>query len=120
MNKTNENLKTFCTLPWNHISANSAGVGRIFCEGLETLKTDQDQQAFWKESQSLYSYFNTKNYKKIRLQMLRGERPSHCFHCFNQEDHGVKSLRLQFIDQYKSDLKEIINNTNEDGFNRQT
>ena len=47
--------------------------------------------------------------------MLRGERPSHCVHCFNQEDHGVKSIRLQYIDQYQSDIEKMINCTNEDG-----
>ena len=47
--------------------------------------------------------------------MLKGERPSHCVHCFNQEDHGVKSVRMQYIDNYQSDIEEMINSTNEDG-----
>ncbi len=115
MDKIERKLKTFCPMPWNHISANPNGSGRICCEGFETLKNDQGQKALWKKSTSLYSYFNTKNYKKIRLEMLKGKRPNHCIHCFNQEDHGVKSVRLQYIDQYQSYIEEMINNTNEDG-----
>ena len=47
--------------------------------------------------------------------MLNGERPSHCVHCFNQEDHGVKSVRMQYIDNYQSDIEEMIESTNKDG-----
>ena len=108
-------LKTFCPLPWNHISANPSGHGRVCCEGFEMLKNNQGQTVFWKESKSLYSYFNSEDYKKIRQQMLKGERPSHCFHCFQQEDYGAKSMRLQFIDEYQSDIEKMINSTNEDG-----
>ena len=115
MDKTDNRLKTFCPLPWNHISSNPSGGGRICCDGYEMLKNDQGKQALWKNSKSLHSYFNSQDYKKIRLEMLKGLRPSHCFHCFNQEDHGVKSMRLQFIDQYQSDIEEMIKRTNPDG-----
>lgn len=115
MDKTDKKLKTFCPLPWNHISANPSGHGRVCCEGFEKLKDDKGQISLWKEAGSLYSYFNTPDYKKIRREMLKGNRPSHCFHCFNQEDHGAKSMRLHFIDMYQSDIGQMINNTNEDG-----
>jgi len=115
MDKTDHRLKTFCPLPWNHISVRPSGVGRVCCEGLEILKDDQGQKAWWKKARSLYSYLNTKDYRKIRKQMLKGERPNHCIHCFNQEDHGVQSIRLQFIDQYQLEIEEMINSTNKDG-----
>ena len=115
MDKTNNKLKTFCPLPWNHISVRPDGVGRVCCEGLEVLKNDQGQRVRWKNTKNLHSYLNTEDYKKIRKQMLNGERPSHCIHCFNQEDHGVRSIRLQFIDQYQSKIEEMINSTNKDG-----
>ena len=108
-------LKTFCPLPWNHISANSGGNGRVCCEGFEILRNEEGQKVLWKNSKDLRSYFNSEDYKEIRLKMLRGERPSHCVHCFNQEDHGVRSVRLQYLDQYKSDIKKMINSTNKDG-----
>ena len=115
MNKTDKKLKTFCPLPWTHISVNPNGSGRVCCEGFEKLKNDQGQVALWKESKNLHSYFNLEDYKKIRRQMLNGKRPSHCSHCFHLEDHGVGSIRLQYIDQYQSDIKEMIKNTKEDG-----
>ena len=106
---------TFCPLPWNHISAQSQGVGRICCEGVETLKNNKGRPVLWKKSNSLISYFNSEDYKTIRKQMLKGERPIHCKHCFHQEDHGAKSMRLHFLDQYESDIDRMIKNTNGDG-----
>ena len=113
--KINRSLKTFCPLPWNHISANPAGKGRVCCEGYETLKNSQGKETLWKESTDIHTYFNSKDYREIRRQMLNGERPNHCTHCFNQEDHGVKSVRMHYIDEYKSDIDEMIRNTNKDG-----
>ena len=115
MKEGDKKLKTFCPLPWMHISADPSGMGRVCCEGFEKLKDDQGQKAFWKEATSLKSYLNTKDYKKIRKEMLNGERPSHCIHCFNQEDHGVHSIRQQLLDQYQSDIGALIKNTNKDG-----
>jgi len=70
MSKMNQKLKTFCSLPWNHLSANPSGIGRICCEGFEKLRDDFGQKALWKNSASLYSYLNTKDYKEIRKQSV--------------------------------------------------
>ena len=108
-------LKTFCPLPWNHLSVGPEGKGRVCCDGYDFLKDDSDNFLFWKEVKDIHSYFNSRDYKKIRQQMLKGERPAHCYHCFNQEDHGVKSIRLQYIDQYSKSIKKMIKSTNSDG-----
>ena len=114
--KTNDpQLKTFCPLPWNHLSVNPAGRGRACCEGYKFLKDKQGQFLFWKDAGSLRSYFNSKDYKLMRREMLNGKRPKHCYHCFNQEDHGIQSLRLQFIEQYQEEINNMIKNTNLDG-----
>ena len=115
VSQKNKNLKTFCPLPWTHISASLNGQARICCEGYELLTDSQNQALLWKNSKNLHSFFNTKDYKKIRLEMLKGKRPSHCKHCFNQEDHGVRSMRLQFIDQYQSEIEKMRDSTNPDG-----
>ena len=45
------NLKTFCPLPWMHLSAGPSGAGRICCEGYERLKDDSGKIASWKKLQ---------------------------------------------------------------------
>ena len=115
MNMKTKLSKTFCPLPWTHISANPGGKGRVCCDGYEYLKNNSEADVLWKESKNLHSYFNIEDYKNIRLQMLNGERPKHCVHCFSQEDHGAKSTRLQLIDQYQENLEKMIQSTNKDG-----
>ena len=107
--------KTFCPLPWMHLSAKNDGSGRLCCEGLESVKDDQGNRFFFKEVKSLNDYFNCQDYKNIRLEMMQGKRPKHCYHCFNQEDQGVMSIREHFIQEYKCDIQNLLNKTNLDG-----
>ena len=113
------NLKTFCPLPWMHLSARSDGLGRLCCKAHEfPLKNDKGQLVSWKHSHGIHSYFNSEEYKKIRLQMLRGEQPSHCVSCFEQESHGGHSQRQAALNEYgthKRIIDSLIKNTNSDG-----
>ena len=114
MNKHNK-LKTFCPLPWSHISSYPDGVGRLCCEGLELLRNGE-KKLLWKDQAGLHSYFNSPDYKKTRREMLNGKRPKHCNHCFKLEDHGVQSLRLRHISQSNEEtIDKMIQNTNQDG-----
>ena len=106
--------KTFCPLPWMHFSVQPEGMGRLCCEGFELVE-EHGRPVVLNEVKDLRSYYNSDYYKKTRLQMLNGERPSHCKHCFNQEDHGVNSMREKHIGHYFSDIKRLVANTNEDG-----
>ena len=107
--------KTFCVLPWMHLSTDPSGKGRLCCDGFEHLKGDDKAPALWKKAENLQSYFNSTDYKRIRLQMLKGERPSHCFHCFNQEDHGMESMRMHHNRRYNSQILRFLEETNNDG-----
>ena len=112
------NLKTFCPLPWVHLSTRSDGVGRLCCKTDESpLRDDKGQLAFWKGAINLSSYFNSEDYKKIRLQMLNGERPAKCASCFDQEDHGGHSYRKLSLHKYQNRklIDFMIENTNPDG-----
>lgn len=110
-----ESRKSFCVLPWMHINAPSSGLGKICCEGDEYLKDEKGNSLSYQKVSGLHSYFNCEGYKKIRLQMLNGQRPSHCIHCFKQEDHGIKSRREQLNEQYKSHIDRLIKKTHLDG-----
>jgi len=49
------------------------------------------------QCQSLEEIWNNKTMKRIRKQVLNGERPAECAPCFNLEDQGVESLRQRHI-----------------------
>lgn len=49
------------------------------------------------QCQSLEEIWNNNTMKRIRQQVLNGERPKECEPCFNLEDQGVESLRQRHI-----------------------
>lgn len=49
------------------------------------------------QNQSLEEIWNNDTIKRIRRQVLNGERPNECEPCFNLEDQGVESLRMRHI-----------------------
>jgi sulfatase maturation enzyme AslB (radical SAM superfamily) len=46
---------------------------------------------------TLEDIWNNDNMRRIRQQVLHGERPAECSPCFNLEDQGVESLRQRHI-----------------------
>jgi hypothetical protein len=51
----------------------------------------------WIQSETLEEVWNGENIKRIRKQVLTGERPTECQPCFSLEDQGVESLRQRHI-----------------------
>jgi MoaA/NifB/PqqE/SkfB family radical SAM enzyme len=49
------------------------------------------------DNQKLEDIWNNVTMKRIRKQVLNGERPNECEPCFSLEDQGVESLRLRHI-----------------------
>jgi MoaA/NifB/PqqE/SkfB family radical SAM enzyme len=49
------------------------------------------------QDQTLEEIWNNDTMKRIRQQVLAGNRPSECAPCFNLEDKGVESLRQRHI-----------------------
>ena len=49
------------------------------------------------QDNNLEEIWNNDTIKRIRKQVLDGERPSECEPCFSLEDHGVESLRQRHI-----------------------
>lgn len=49
------------------------------------------------DKQSLEEIWNNDTMKRIRRQVLNGDRPKECEPCFSLEDQGVESLRMRHI-----------------------
>jgi MoaA/NifB/PqqE/SkfB family radical SAM enzyme len=49
------------------------------------------------QDNTLEEIWNNNNLKRIRKQVLNGERPKECSPCFSLEDQGVESLRQRHI-----------------------
>lgn len=102
-------LKTLCPLPWNHFSVFLDANMRICCNTHDTgrLKDENGHYIPLKNITNLNDYFNNDHLKKIRKQMLAGERPIECSNCYSIEDHGGKSVRQLHLERFSDDLQFI-------------
>lgn len=102
---------TICAYPWVHMSAHLDGEMIICCNTYDKGNIKQDNGTPWtlKDIDNPLTYFNSKDYKKIRLEMLNGMEPEICKKCYDFERNGGHSIRKNTLDEY--DIKELVNKT---------
>ena len=131
---TNKKLpsKTFCALPWMHLSTRPDGNMRVCCTAnassvgatndkkhggqVGVLKTAEGVPANLNNS-DLMTAWNNDYMKNVRKQMLNGEMPASCIKCYKEEAAGHLSKRQWETDYWlnRYSIDEIIEDTKEDG-----
>jgi len=96
---------TYCVLPWMSLATSASGNLRVCCNSTPgknfiTKEKDGSSYKIWKDDIS--EAWNSPVYKKIRRQMLNGERPEMCQRCFREEDTGIRSARQNWNDKWKN------------------
>jgi MoaA/NifB/PqqE/SkfB family radical SAM enzyme len=81
--------KTFCMHPFTGLATREDGAIQACCRSHPIGFIDKE---------TLEEVWNNDNMKRIRQQVLNGERPKECEPCFGLEDHGVESLRQRHIE----------------------
>jgi len=130
--KKNKISKTFCILPWIHLSTRPNGHARVCCTAnassvgatqdkkyggeVGIIKNNDGKPANFNHT-SLKEAWNNDYMKNIRLQMLNGEIPPSCLKCFKEEAAGHRSKRnweTRYWSEY-FDINDLIQKTNDDG-----
>lgn len=126
--------KTFCALPWIHLSTRPDGNMRVCCTAnassvqdpdstqkvnggqVGVLKTNNGVPANLNNS-SLLESWNNDYMRNVRKMMLRGEKPPSCLKCYKEEDAGVQSKRNWETAYWVGELglDSIIGDTKPDG-----
>jgi MoaA/NifB/PqqE/SkfB family radical SAM enzyme len=124
--------KTWCILPWIHLSTRPDGSMRVCCTAnassvgatndkkhggmVGVLKTDEGRPSNLNVS-DFQSSWNSTYMKNVRKQMLAGEQPPSCLKCFKEEEAGHKSKRMWETAYWSSrvNVDQLIEETNEDG-----
>ena len=101
--------KTFCILPWIHLYANPDGTVLPCCVG------DWQQSMGNVQDGSLKEVFNNESFKRMRKNMLAGEKCSQCTACYRDEDSGNSSFRKHSNEQFEKYIDNAIATTNVDG-----
>jgi hypothetical protein len=124
--------KTFCALPWIHLSTRPNGHMRLCCTAnassadanndkkyggeVGILKNDNGKPANLNTTE-LEQAWNNQYMKSVRVQMLNNEIPVACRKCFKEEAAGHRSKRNWETEYWakRLDLKKLVDNTSSDG-----
>ena len=95
MSKTS---KTFCPLPFVHLYAQPSGHVKPCCIA-ETIYTHN------LNNETIDEVFNSEEMKKLRVDMLNGERNKLCDICYLAEDRGEVSARQGFLEPQNNEFE---------------
>lgn len=95
-------------MPWNSLATNASGVYRVCCNSTPGKNTINDEKG---NPMKIFQHtpndiWNSNTYKKIRQQMLAGERPEMCERCFKEEDSGIESARINWNNRWFDENRE--------------
>lgn len=114
--------KTFCSLPWVHLSSFPDGKVPLCCNSNHTRLQDvarnfespRDRVLNFNDN-TIEEIFNSDFFKQTRLQMLNGEIPPACKGCFVAEEAGIKSKRLESLEEFHLTEDDARKITDDDG-----
>ena len=104
--------KTFCILPWIHFFHSPNG------EVLPCCSSGVNGNGFGniKDASNINDIVNSASMRKLRVDMLSGEKNSACAQCYREEEHGLTSFRQnKNADLEGVDIDSLVNLTDNDG-----
>lgn len=129
---TDKPSKTFCILPWIHLSTRPDGSMRVCCTanassvgptndkehgGMVGVLKDDEGRPNNLNVTDFQSAWNSTYMRNVRKQMLNGEIPASCAKCFKEEAAGHNSKRMWETDYWSKrvSIEELVAETEEDG-----
>lgn len=106
--------KSFCPLPWIHFSVNTDSSVRICCNTNHggNVLDEKGEVIFLSHIQSVDDYYNNSFMRKIREDMLNGERNPFCSSCHRIEDAGGTSIRQIYVQAHPKVYENAMANIN--------
>lgn len=99
--------KTFCILPWVHLSTKSDGRVRQCCRASNFIE-DQGEEMRLGDS-GVAEVWNSKYMRDLRLELLNGSKPKSCQMCWDDEDRYQRGSRRQHENAIWNDRLNIAN-----------
>ncbi len=84
---------TFCVLPWVHIGTKPDGTLNLCCIASSEVLKDKNSNPCRMDSDSVADIWNCHSIKKIRQNMLAGQKISACETCYLDESNKKQSAR---------------------------
>ena len=100
---------SFCIMPWVHL--HSWPNGNVY----PCCLADSDYPIGNVKDNTLEEIWNSPDLKKIRTELLKGDKPSVCHRCYMQEDMGTQSFRVSSNNQWSHHIDKAVETTDNDG-----
>lgn len=100
--------KVFCMMPWVHMHLWPAGYTYPCCMADPALPVGNTQD------QSLQDIWNGEEMRKLRVNMLKGEKSPECRRCYELEENGMWTLRKSSNENFKHHQNKV-EQTSDDG-----
>ncbi len=105
--------ESFCPLPWVHQATYTDGSALLCCVAENASGQNLNRTSF-RES------WNSKHWKKVRQQMMNGEKPAACKRCWVEEGNGYRSHRQTELGVWQARLgvdalEKMLSETEADG-----
>ena len=101
--------ETFCIMPWTHLHTWPNGNVYPCC------LADSNSPIGNLKQNTLEEIWNSEDLKKIRTELINGEKPKVCSRCFMHEDMGTTSFRESSNNQWAHHIEKAVETTSEDG-----
>ena len=108
-NLMSEYSKTFCPYPWIHIMTQPSSTINFCCVASGQIKKDDGSILMLNKGDDISTVWNNNHYRKIRRQMVEGERVDGCQPCYELEDLGIPSYRENYIQDWMGFHREADN-----------
>jgi MoaA/NifB/PqqE/SkfB family radical SAM enzyme len=110
------NNNTLCPIPWNHIGIQQNGDLRQCCQMIANPNGkffNDDGTAIKFDIETIDAVQNHHSIKKIRKEMMAGEKPDACNLCWSEEENGIDSKRKSMLQTYP--MEKMLEATSSDG-----
>jgi MoaA/NifB/PqqE/SkfB family radical SAM enzyme len=101
--------KTICMLPWISIETSPIGTARPCCLAIDEI-TDNNGDKYNLRQNTLEEIYHSDYMKSLRHEFLSGNKPNTCKRCWDEEDAGRDSKRINS----RTRLKEYYNDVDWD------
>ena len=102
------NSKSFCIMPWIHLSTEPSGNVKICCLANKTLKKDE-HHSYNLGYDKVDEIYNTSQIRNNRHDMMAGIKIPDCSHCWKEEDAGGISQRITYTKDWLTKKPELGN-----------
>lgn len=95
---------TFCIKPFTEICNTARGGMKVCCQSHTNILKHEDLT----DTTYVNELFHNDKFKQIRTAMQKGERVDACRNCYEWEDSGGHSMRIEYSDRLLKQDKKIV------------